>query len=410
MATANEEPGHAQRRSRPHLVGSTREEPTPAGADAAPPITLANLPLPDSELPLRAELDNSPPSEEAATANIPEFDSAVQRGAASFTQLASAIFYSKEKFNENPTYRLANKRYIERLTYAFEEKHGQIVHSFFCENVPAAVVLTDRQELCIIPPPLPPQIHEIADLLFECDRLNFEADRVLVGKWRKKDLSDTKTMIYAVVTKLLSLVDDVAESKGRPPPGILELHAREVKHASDYYRRAAERHAQFDYFLGMLIGSAVSAVGLTVIAFSWILLQFEIEFPIGRTLISCVAAGAIGAVISVMSRMTFGDLSLDYEAGRGLLIMLGGFRPVIGMIFGAAMWALSASGVLPIGPKVETVEGRLAFFLLIAFLAGFSERLAQDMLGRSADEIGRPLNGRTQPRNKASRVSKGGKP
>jgi hypothetical protein len=77
------------------------------------------------------------------------------------------------------------------------------------------------------------------------------------------------------------------------------------------------------------------------------------------------------------------------------------------MIFGAAMWALSASGVLAIGPSGE---GRLPFFFLIAFLAGFSERWAQDMLGRSADEIVRPLNGRERPRKDARRASKRGKP
>jgi hypothetical protein len=399
MATGNEEPDRAPGgRARPHLVASTREEPTPAGSDAAPPIRLTNPPPP-------ADLDNLPSPEEAAPAGrIIELDSAVKRRAASFTQLVTATFYRYEKFNPNPISRLVYESYIERLTDAFEEAHGHIVHSFYCQNVLAAVVLTDRQELWIIPPPVIPQIQGVADLLFECDRLNLEADRVLVGKWRREDLPGTKTLIYTVVTKLLSVVDEVAETKGRPAPGILELHAREVKYASDYYRRAAERHANFDYFLGMLIGSALC---LTVITIIWILLQFEIESTIGRTLISCLIAGAIGAVVSVMSRMTFGDLSLDCEAGRRLLTMLGGFRPFIGMIFGAAMWALSASGVLAIGPSGE---GRLPFFFLIAFLAGFSERWAQDMLGRSADEIVRPLNGRERPRKDARRASKRGKP
>jgi hypothetical protein len=66
--------------------------------------------------------------------------------------------------------------------------------------------------------------------------------------------------------------------------------------------------------------------------------------------VGCLTAGAIGAVVSVLSRMTFGELALDYEAGRRLLTMLGAFRPVIGMVFGAAMWVLSESNVLAIGP------------------------------------------------------------
>jgi hypothetical protein len=61
--------------------------------------------------------------------------------------------------------------------------------------------------------------------------------------------------------------------------------------------------------------------------------------------------GAVGAVVSVMSRMTFGKLSLDYEAGRWMLIVLGVFRPAIGMVFGVALWVRPASGALGIGPK-----------------------------------------------------------
>jgi hypothetical protein len=65
--------------------------------------------------------------------------------------------------------------------------------------------------------------------------------------------------------------------------------------------------------------------------------------------------------------------------------MLGTFRPVIGMVMGAAMWVLTASGVLSIGPSDPS---KLTFFrILTAFLAGFSERWAQDMLGRTAEQI-----------------------
>jgi hypothetical protein len=95
----------------------------------------------------------------------------------------------------------------------------------------------------------------------------------------------------------------------------------------------------------------------------------------GKTLVGCLTAGAIGAVVSVMSRMTFGELTLDYEAGRRILMMLGAFRPVIGMALGAAMWVLSASDVLAIGPSDPA---KMPYFrILIAFLAGFSERWAQ---------------------------------
>ena len=65
--------------------------------------------------------------------------------------------------------------------------------------------------------------------------------------------------------------------------------------------------------------------------------------------------------------------------------MLGAFRPVIGMVMGAAMWVLTASGVLTILPSDPS---KLTFFrILTAFLAGFSERWAQDMLGSTTRQI-----------------------
>jgi hypothetical protein len=61
------------------------------------------------------------------------------------------------------------------------------------------------------------------------------------------------------------------------------------------------------------------------------------------------------------------------------------------MTLGAAMWTLSSSGVLAIGPSFGDKTQELPFFhILIAFIAGFSERWAQDMLGRAANQIGGP--------------------
>ncbi len=334
---------------------------------------------------------------------IAEYNFAIERHAASFHQLGAAIFYSKEEFNDSEPERFVYERYIKPLTKAFEIAHGAIVHSFYCQHVIAAVVLSDRPELSFILPPLDAGIVPvaIADLLFECDRLNVEADRVLGrGPSRSRDLKTTQMLIYAAVVNLCNLIDCIDSEKrpASPSRSILDLHRREVRHAHDYYQRAAERLAKFDYFCGMLIGVAVCSA--LVAAGAWTLLGFG---PDGRILVSCLAAGGIGAVVSVMSRITFGELSLDYEAGRGLLFMFGAFRPVIGMALGAAMMVLAASGILPIGPRSGSTKELFFFYTLIAFLAGFSERWAQDMLRRTADQISIHDNNRRKNRvNKPS--------
>ncbi|HEX4556474.1 MAG TPA: hypothetical protein VH249_20965 [Xanthobacteraceae bacterium] len=350
---------------------------------------LAAINLPETSTAGKAE----PPGE------IVEYETAVKCRAASFSQLASAVFFSQEKFTSDPLGRAVYASYIAPLTEAFEASHGHITHSFYCERIIAAAVLTARHELWVIYPT--PEAKEVAtaDILFECDRLNVEADRVLAGAGRLKDLQTTKILIYAVVTRLLSLLD----TQTPPPRTILDLHWREARNAHDYYLRAAVRHAKFDYFLGMLIGAALCSV---LVAVSALILTRHLSSPDAtvRTLIGCLTAGGVGAVVSVMSRMTFGELTLDHEAGRRILTMLGAFRPVIGMVLGAAMWVLAASGVLAVGPKDPA---QLPFFyILIAFLAGFSERWAQDMLGRAADQIGGSGAARRNFRRKGDRPSK----
>jgi hypothetical protein len=81
--------------------------------------------------------------------------------------------------------------------------------------------------------------------------------------------------------------------------------------------------------------------------------------------------------------------------------MFGAFRPMIGMAFGAVMLVLCGSGILPLGPMSDVQNNmpkKLFFYTLISFFAGFSERWAQDMLGRAADQIGN--RDETRKRNK----------
>jgi len=321
-----------------------------------------------------------------STERFADYDSAIARNDASFTQLAEATFYSVEKFNLSAPLRSRYAKYIGPLTKAFEAKHGHIVHAFYCQHVLAAAVLTDRNELYKVSPASNASTPPIADLLFECDRLNVEADRILRRAESSGDLRATKMLIYEVVAKLLGLVDDQVQPVSRE---LLDLHRREITHANDYYVRAAERYAKFDYFLGMLFGIIVCLGLIAVGAKNW--WPFGFAPDVGKAVVGCLAAGGIGAVVSVMSRMTFGELSLDYEAGRCLLTLFGVFRPMIGMAFGAVMLVLCGSGILPLSPMSDVYNNmpkELFFYIFISFAAGFSERWAQDMLGRAASQIG----------------------
>jgi len=92
-------------------------------------------------------------------------------------------------------------------------------------------------------------------------------------------------------------------------------------------------------------------------------------------------AGALGAVVSVIQRINAGKFTLDYDVGRPYAMFLGGLRPLIGGAFGMAITFAFDGGLLhiPVAAAASTHDRRLAL-LVLAFVAGFSERWAQDTL------------------------------
>src|SRR3712207_4792582 len=114
----------------------------------------------------------------------PDFDSAIQRNAATFTQLARAYFYSLEPHNDDEVDRLVNMRYFDPLSRAFENAEGA-ADSYWCENIIAAAALTikrgdrrlklfrrsDRYRLHSVNNETNQVDRDILDLLADLDRL-----------------------------------------------------------------------------------------------------------------------------------------------------------------------------------------------------------------------------------------------
>jgi len=181
------------------------------------------------------------------------------------------------------------------------------------------------------------------------------------------------------------------ESDGRPS----EAHRRDmallreqVEVAEKLFRTAAHRNTQALYGKGMLLGVLGLAPVYLLVA---LLLQhggassaYAIAFP----------AGAIGAVVSVLQRMTVGKLNLDITTGKRMLVWLGAVRPWVGGVLGMALFLFIEAGLIPMVPADAEP---LAFFAAVGFIAGFNERFAQDMLTRSTNSLNRSDNERTEP-------------
>jgi hypothetical protein len=100
-----------------------------------------------------------------------------------------------------------------------------------------------------------------------------------------------------------------------------------------------------------------------------------------ETFFICYVSGGLGAIISVLTRMSSGNFHLDYEVGRPTIRRLGSFRPFIGAVFGIAVYFLIRSGLFSrIHPPTDQLKA-FFFFAIFAFLAGFNERWTKVLLG-----------------------------
>jgi len=158
----------------------------------------------------------------------------------------------------------------------------------------------------------------------------------------------------------------------------LAVAKTEATQAEELCSRAVRRGAMMAYFVGMVIGILIftaMGVGLSILLSHVEIVGFDEE-----RFLTVFVAGAVGAIVSVMTRMSAGDGWLDYETARSYLRVLGMFRPLIGAIFGVALYFGIQSSVLEFIQPPRDSHEVFFFFAFIAFLAGFSERWASDVL------------------------------
>lgn len=277
----------------------------------------------------------------------------------------------------------------------FKEAEGEIVRAYWCSTEASAVVLTEWKRR--LPGWLPwhrvgvfelhratdwvtDEVPRIAELLHTGDTLTIRINRVLTAIPRRIAME----WVFSEQSYLLGFVE---RSSRRPTPdeleSVVQRHQTEIDRLERYYDRAASKAARIWYFGGMLCGLAgVIALGA--------LIPFALS-PFGHVALETVSmrrfyasfvAGAIGAIVSVMTRMRDEErINLDYEVGELLIVLLGAFRPLLGAIFGVVAYFAIEGGV--IGITVPKGSHAFFYFAVFAFLAGFSERFAHVILGKA---------------------------
>jgi hypothetical protein len=291
----------------------------------------------------------------------------------------------------------AEHRYREAVA-RFEAEHGRIVDAYWCTKEASAVAVTLRRRPLILPDVV--RLHWATDwstkehptlmaLLYRCESLAVRVHEVL------RDTSQRLAMqsLFTVISYLLGFGET---ERAQDPEAVAQLERstkEELKAIDSYYHRAAARSGQIVYVGGMLLGMVPLAL-LIVLA---LLLRLADSHNMSvRTGLICFAAGGVGALMSVMSRMTGNRVRVDWEFGKDTLRTLGSLRPFVGGVFGLMTYFALKSGVV----ALEVGDTRSSYFyVLFAFAAGFSERLAQDMLlGPTVEAASaRFRHGRQQP-------------
>ncbi|MFC5142003.1 hypothetical protein ACFPK1_27465 [Actinomycetospora rhizophila] len=159
---------------------------------------------------------------------------------------------------------------------------------------------------------------------------------------------------------------------------------REAEQIEKYARDAADQELVARYLVGLLPG-LLATVALVVLT-RWLPANsLVIESPGSLVLQCCLVAGALGSVVSVLARMSSDRTTISVkERSKKMALAAGSFRPIVGAVFGVALYLVFAAGLLPVQPLTAAqpdVGGNvLAFYTITAFLAGFNERWAQDTL------------------------------
>ena len=346
----------------------------------------------------------APSPRKQAPEQVPEPEQRGARVDGTFPQLVWAHFRWQEELRASHELEAPAEKAYFRALNAFERRHGDIVSAYWCRYEASAVAITrkrrknwkhpwrDENEL---------RYHsathwaterepEIARLLQASDTLAIKISEVLRGTPELIGLQ----LLRCCAAYLLSGVDQTERRSSRAEMRTLTAHAHsELDHVENYYLRAGMQASRMVYVQGMvwgvLLAAALAAVTVVGVHLFTGLDAHDQNF---QTFIATYAAGAVGAVMSVLSRMgaTPGPgrgqgFTIDFEVGRKSVRKLGALRPLTGAVFALALYFAMKSQLLTF--PIPNAKQPVYFYLVIGFVAGFSERVTSVLLSTTAEKV-----------------------
>ena len=202
----------------------------------------------------------------------------------------------------------------------------------------------------------------------------------------KTDLSSAAERELGILIDLASSAVD-EKDKAVPDEIALALEAirnNKVEVAQTINERIAKQQGKATGFLGS--ASAKITIGLLVFIYVAMPVTYKLSNDVFRQVIEGLhigqlllvsAAGSLGSVVSVLIRLhrfegeELGDPALNY--------MIGFFKPFIGAVFGMFVYLAYKSKII----TLTAAGSEIHFLLALAFVSGFSERLAMNIVSQT---------------------------
>lgn len=332
-----------------------------------------------------------------------ERDEVAAAESVAFPELVWAHFLrQRELHDDGQLHGPAEEEYRSQLE-RFTKEHGTIINAYWCTSEASAVAITEKRGDRVLGflwrRPSTIRFHSATDwatrdapdlghAMHMTETLAIRVSEVLHGTSERIAMQ----WLLSVSGYLLSVVD---KEHGRPKGAEVAKCARraraELTKVENYYDRAGEKVGRLVYFWGMMIG--VAALAVLAVAGSLIyslIADFQLKDEGTRMFFVCYGMGAVGAVISVLTRMASrgSEAWVDYEVGRPALRRVGSFRPVIGAVFAVVLYFALRSGLVQLTVDSASEQQLVYFYAALAFIAGFSERRARLLLGGATKMLG----------------------
>jgi hypothetical protein len=294
---------------------------------------------------------------------------------------------------KNPSERAIGERYYPLLLASFQQKHKG-VQITIQEDVGVGIVLHsadqgdptgNKLDFAVIRKTLRFDWSLTRGLFVEAQELAEEGRRRL----NADSCGDLLGVLYNIFSQIQATIGREnrlcrpdQDERTPPSPRIeqdVEIIHRQLDAARRQFQDDVEREAQFKYAVGMALGAALMLAVCGALAGILASEHIRVVNAVG------LAAGAIGACVSVLRRMAKGNLEINAQSGNGMIIAFGAVRPVIGGIFGFVLYLVIRAELISFFTLPTNKGTALAYVSVFAFVAGFNERFFQDVLANASN-------------------------